>query len=607
MTGNKKKLLGLLGIGVASAASYFMLDLNGQPVDPNSVTIDPITFNGQTIAFPYSDDNTNENLIIKGFTESVHTWKDEPYYFAIKNISPNDQNVFTQLFLSGSERAVKIEEYKPHQAYQEDVPDYGTANLSCPGRDTWTDVSTKAGPAYKCGDQIRRCSTLTQGICKVDNTLTGTHKVTKYRDEWGTVTKSDKQDDFRAKDFKGLNEKFSYKQNDQFQYWIPSGQTKYFKATMSYPTRSKGEFYIKAFGSLGAYGSLDPSWYSASWGYRVPVTINYTKIGTTTTLSNFPFGFATTSAQFAYTGNGGHMGKTDGTDIVITDSDGTTKLSHEIESYNSSTGATIIHFKYTSTVSTSTNTTVYMYYGNSGASDQQDKTNVWDSNFKIVLHMNQPATATQTDSTINANNGVRTNTPVSETGQFGTALRFGLPGPSYLTASNLGALGDFTVCALYKASTTIPTYYRIVDEDYGNGFAFGRVTAEQTRLYVRNTGTNQLTLALGSYHYACGVRTSTNGYVWADLAKTTNVNVGSTALGTTDPLKIATSVNNVTGDYMNGPIDEFRISNTARSDAWLYTEYQYLMNQSSFYTWGAEESNTPAPSTTTTRRRIIID
>ena len=437
----------------------------------------------------------------------------------------------------------------------------------------------------------------------VDYTVTGTHKETQYRDEWGSIIKAASLTDYTSKDFKPAPKEFRHK--DQFQYWIPSGQTKYFRAKLSFATLSKGEFYIKAFGSLGAYGSLDPSWYSNSWGYRTAFTINTSKVGTTTALSNFPFGISTTSPAFAYTSFGGHMGKTDGTDIVITDSDGTTKLSHELEYYASSTGQVVLHFKYTNTVPTTSTTTLYMYYGNSGASDQQDRTNVWDSNFKIVLHMNQPATATQTDSTAVGNNAAKVNTPVADTGTFGSAVRFGLPGPSYLSASNVGALTDFTVCALYKASTTQPTYFRIADQDYANGFAMGRVTAEQTRLYVRNTGTNQFNLSFGAWHYTCGARSGTNGYLWADLSKTSNTNVGSTAFGTLDPLRIATSVNNPNGDYMNGPIDEFRISNTARSNAWLYTEYQYLMNQSTFYIWGTEESATPA--VVYPRRRIDVD
>ena len=83
--------------------------------------------------------------------------------------------------------------------------------------------------------------------------------------------------------------------------------------------------------------------------------------------------------------------------------------------------------------------------------------------------------------------------------------------------------------------------------------------------------------------------------------------MGSTVLGTLDPLKIDPSVNNPPEDCLNRPIVEFIISNTAHHDAWLYTEYQYLMNQSTFYIWGTEESGTPAASTTTTRRRVIID
>jgi hypothetical protein len=56
------------------------------------------------------------------------------------------------------------------------------------------------------------------------------------------------------------------------------------------------------------------------------------------------------------------------------------------------------------TVSSSTAATVYMYYGNSGASDQQDRVNVWDSNYAAVYHMNQTVSGAGyniTDSTSN--------------------------------------------------------------------------------------------------------------------------------------------------------------------------------------------------------------
>jgi hypothetical protein len=41
------------------------------------------------------------------------------------------------------------------------------------------------------------------------------------------------------------------------------------------------------------------------------------------------------------------------------------------------------------TVSSSADTVFYMYYGNASATNQQDPTNVWDTNFKSVWHLQQ--------------------------------------------------------------------------------------------------------------------------------------------------------------------------------------------------------------------------
>ncbi|MDD1670167.1 MAG: hypothetical protein LUQ67_02445, partial [Methanomicrobiales archaeon] len=50
-------------------------------------------------------------------------------------------------------------------------------------------------------------------------------------------------------------------------------------------------------------------------------------------------------------------------------------------------------------------TTILMYYGNSGASNQQDAANVWDANYMAVYHLNQDPSGTVVDSTGHANLG----------------------------------------------------------------------------------------------------------------------------------------------------------------------------------------------------------
>jgi trimeric autotransporter adhesin len=45
------------------------------------------------------------------------------------------------------------------------------------------------------------------------------------------------------------------------------------------------------------------------------------------------------------------------------------------------------------------------------------------------------------------------------------------------------------------------------------------------------------------------------------------------------------------GDYLNGILDEVRISKIARSAGWITTEYRNQNAPGTFYTVGAEQNN----------------
>src|SRR5574341_919689 len=79
------------------------------------------------------------------------------------------------------------------------------------------------------------------------------------------------------------------------------------------------------------------SWYG-TWTYRKRITIDRTKVAGAAALSSFPVLYSVTDANLRTVANGGGVGKNDGTDILFTAADGATKLNHEIELYNPSTG-----------------------------------------------------------------------------------------------------------------------------------------------------------------------------------------------------------------------------------------------------------------------------
>lgn len=127
------------------------------------------------------------------------------------------------------------------------------------------------------------------------------------------------------------------------------------------------------------------NWCDAQWGYRKQIVVNHDKVAAD--LTDFPVLINLSSdADLA------SHARSDGNDILFTGADGIAKLSHEIEKFDKATGALLADVKIPH-LSATNDTILYMYYGNSKAAANRDKENVWDSNFKMVQHLNGKLTA----------------------------------------------------------------------------------------------------------------------------------------------------------------------------------------------------------------------
>jgi hypothetical protein len=164
----------------------------------------------------------------------------------------------------------------------------------------------------------------------------------------------------------------------------------------------------------------DPTpWYNTSWDYRIAFEVDSTKLSGDVTnlptyldLSLLPTEFHTNV-------------KTDGGDIRITTSDGQTEVARELVFYNNTNDEGEVWFLAPS-VSSSSNTKFYIYYGNSGASDYADSDtygqyNVWNSDYRIVSHWQD----THINSTTYSNNWFVPSFGVvgfTQSGQINTSL-----------------------------------------------------------------------------------------------------------------------------------------------------------------------------------------
>jgi predicted glutamine amidotransferase len=122
-----------------------------------------------------------------------------------------------------------------------------------------------------------------------------------------------------------------------------------------------------------------PPWWNTDWQYRRVITIDPSKVSSDQT--DFPVVIDLTDDTLPT------KAQPDGDDFVFTDANNV-KLNHEIESYDHTTGHLIawVNVPY---VSSTTQTILYMYYGNQHATNQENPPAVWDTSNKLVLHLSE--------------------------------------------------------------------------------------------------------------------------------------------------------------------------------------------------------------------------
>ncbi len=342
--------------------------------------------------------------------------------------------------------------------------------------------------------------------------------------------------------------------------------------------------------------SEDPTgphgWYNQDWQYCKKITIDHDKVEAD--LTDFPVLVSITDSDLR------DQAKSDGSDIVFTSSDGTTKLKREIESYDDSTGTLVAWVK--TGLSGSSDTELYIYYGNSGASETND-TDTWDTSFKGVWHLQETTGGANAieDSTSNSNHGTDQGSPtLGATGKVDGSVGFdgtndfidaGDPASGSLDFGT----GAFTASAWIKTTATTGTGGSRDDiiakgDPTSSGYAMNSQNNKATFMVGNNlelAGTTSINN--GAWHYIVGTRLAGGTvYVYVDgVSENTGSNTES----------VSTATNFIFGkhgtkseSYFPGTIDEVRVSNTARSAEWIKTSHNNQNAPSNFYSLGTEQT-----------------
>lgn len=312
-----------------------------------------------------------------------------------------------------------------------------------------------------------------------------------------------------------------------------------------------------------------------------------------------------------------HVNQTDGRDIRVTKADGTTELPREVVSYTGTNDTGELYFKYSGTLSSSTNTSVYIYYGNPSATDYSasatyGKNNVWDSSYVLVQHLTETS-GQHSDSTSNGSNS--TTVTVDKEGTLAGAGP--LYGSDHFNGTNnlveipdkasLDPTGDMTVEAWAKLDA-LPTTrseeaYAVDKHGASNSNFVLRVSSSSNKPFmnwVNSSGTTYFSsydtaLTTGTWYHLVGVHDGSvlRFYFNGSATGTTTDSPTGTNYAGTSPLRFGT--NSATGSTSRFPgyIDEVRISNSARSATWINTEYNNENSPSTFFTsQGGEETST---------------
>ena len=352
---------------------------------------------------------------------------------------------------------------------------------------------------------------------------------------------------------------------------------------------------------------IDP-WWNFSFSYRKEIIIDHTKVAAN--LTNFPV-LLNLSADASLVAHA----QSDGDDIVFMNYASGTKLNHEIELYNSSTGQLIVWVN-VPYLSRTQDTVLYLYYGNDACGNQENSAETWGSHYRMVQHLSE-TTGIHDDSTMYGNDGTYYGITQNAVGIIDGADQF---------VGNLGATGgDYVDCGNDTSlnindAITVSAWIKPDDQTQWNHICTkgnGDWGVDANRVYQLSIEVNESIdfiinsnqtsgkamtsqpVPIGSWSYVVGtydcnaVRVYINGVEHAVRSPFTP-QIQNNAVHLRIAARVADALNVGPASYtFDGVIDEVRVSDSALSAAWIATEYNNQQSPTSFSTIGNEEALPP--------------
>jgi hypothetical protein len=359
-------------------------------------------------------------------------------------------------------------------------------------------------------------------------------------------------------------------------------------------------FIIQQFFSMNKVGiEIDPTpWYDSNWDYRMAIDIDDNEVSSE--LTNFPVYLDLSLLPSDFHTN---ISATSAQDIRITTSDGVTEVPREVVFYDASIDDGEVWFKGL-TLSSTTKTRFYIYYGNAGATEPAanatyGKYNVWGSEYRMVNHFQNSvndSTSYQLNLTRQGSTSFATSSGYINGGEQQTSTGGASSRQTY-RANNANiqvGTGAFTVQywvkVLSNASGGLVRFGGPNKDGDGTDF-YHSVGLTGVLTWNRPVSTAGLTATsivnLNQWYHILTTRdASGNAYIYVDGA------LGRSASGTNQDYNNAAQfiIGGVNAWYNNAVVDEFRWIHGYKSAAEVSAEYSNQSDTSTFYTIGSQES-----------------
>ncbi|HBE03657.1 MAG TPA: hypothetical protein DC049_14480, partial [Spirochaetia bacterium] len=343
------------------------------------------------------------------------------------------------------------------------------------------------------------------------------------------------------------------------------------------------------------------AWYS-NWTYREEIIFDY---AIDNDLTNFPV-----LLYIANHDNFKNLSDTNGSNIVFTLVDGSTKLDHEIEYFDQASGQLWAWIRMPVLDSTEINSNIiYMYYDKIYTDKQQKSSSVWDTAYRAVWHMNNdPASSGGNeikDSTVNSNHcntyGSMSSADIVG-GKGGNAISFDGTDDYMQVSTETNLDIDNTITISFWVKPVIDGNFHFIFNKGGWNKLIIRqenVNKFMIKLYFTNNISGGTRTDSGEWEpytflndewqnitYTWDKNSSLNNlrlYIDGTLKAVTTAGVNSNLCPSTNNAAISSS-----GAPFNGTLDEIWISETIRSSNWIATAYKNQNDPVSFRTIGMQ-------------------